>query len=342
MVREMSFDARASLWAACLGTALGLAAATGQAQTSATDSAGAQVLWEEAVSYAKAGDFEQACPKFAASQELDPQLGTLLALADCYVRVGKTASAWASFVEASELAKQRDDKREASARARAAELEAKLSKLKITVAEPVDGLRVRRGDTQVTEPQWGLELPVDPGEVKIVAEADGYESWKTTVTVEEGATVAAVEVPALTKGSGSGGDGPSNGRDSADEPYDMMPQLIAGAVVGGVGLVGIGVGAGFAVIAGNKDDESLPFCDPNDPTICNDQRGVDLRNDARQAQTISIVSFVAGGVLTLTGGLLVLTAVIADSATGDGDDTDVGVVPTLSPRGGGLVFTGRF
>lgn len=338
MVRRMWGHARL-LWAGCVVAALIATSASGRAQSSGNDSAAAQVLFDEARTLAKDGDFDAACPKFAASHELDPQLGTLLNLADCYSRGGKLASSWARFLEAAELAKQKGDGREDEARKRADELEPRLAKIRIVVSNPVEGLSVKRGDIAVTEPQWGTALPADAGQHRIVATAPGHEPWETTLSVEDEGGSTDVTVPELKPASAKpDGDGPTP---TTTEPYDPTPQLVAGAVVGVVGLAGIGVGTAFAVIARNKDAESLAFCDPVDPTACFSEEGPALRDEARQSQTIAIVSFVAGGVLTLTGVLLIVTAVLMGSGESEGAP-DVSVAPTLSHDGAGCMVQGRF
>ncbi|MBL8743281.1 MAG: hypothetical protein JNK04_19355, partial [Myxococcales bacterium] len=64
----------------------------------------AEALFESAKQRMEAGDYAGACAKFDASQSLDPAIGTLLHLGDCYERIGRTASAWAAFLEAASLA----------------------------------------------------------------------------------------------------------------------------------------------------------------------------------------------------------------------------------------------
>ncbi|HEX5098164.1 MAG TPA: hypothetical protein VFV94_01635, partial [Polyangiaceae bacterium] len=80
------------------------------AQVSAQDARAAAVLaYDQAEALMAAGKVAEACPRYAESQKLDPQLGTLLHLADCLEKKGQTASAWAAFRDASEIAEQRGD-----------------------------------------------------------------------------------------------------------------------------------------------------------------------------------------------------------------------------------------
>src|SRR5882672_3749411 len=92
------------------------------ADPTAADRITATQLFDDAEALLAAGNIVGACPKYAESQRLDPQLGTLLHLANCYEKEGKTASAWSGFKEAHELAAKRKDPRQATARARAASL----------------------------------------------------------------------------------------------------------------------------------------------------------------------------------------------------------------------------
>ena len=68
------------------------------------DTASALSLFEEGKKLASEGNYAEGCPKLLASYNLVQKLGTVLNLADCYERAGKTASAWARFTEAVTMA----------------------------------------------------------------------------------------------------------------------------------------------------------------------------------------------------------------------------------------------
>src|SRR3954466_14533076 len=97
----------------------------------ASDKAAAESLFDEGKKLASEHKYAEACPKFSESLRLDSGVGTMLYLADCYEKVGQTASAWGQFREAAAIAKRQNDAREKIARERAARLEPKLSRLSI-------------------------------------------------------------------------------------------------------------------------------------------------------------------------------------------------------------------
>ncbi|HEY3237410.1 MAG TPA: hypothetical protein VGJ84_22005 [Polyangiaceae bacterium] len=135
-----------------------------QAQ-SAGDKAAAEALFDEGRKLMQEGKLEPACRKFEASQRLDPAPGTLLNEADCWEKLGRTASAWVSFREAAALARNAGDtKRASAATQRAAALEPKLARLKITVPDAVrstSGLTVKRDGEKVDAALWDSPIPVD-------------------------------------------------------------------------------------------------------------------------------------------------------------------------------------
>jgi tetratricopeptide (TPR) repeat protein len=116
--------------------ALIIAALAGVAMAQPTEAEKrADALFQEGRRLLEAGEVATACPKFEESQRLDPGLGTLLNLANCYERTERLASALAAFRSAEEGARAAGDRtreREASDRARA--LESRVSRVTIKLA----------------------------------------------------------------------------------------------------------------------------------------------------------------------------------------------------------------
>src|SRR5688572_17830814 len=68
-----------------------------QAQSS-SDSATARALFAEGRKLMGEKKYEDACPKFEESLRLDHGMGTQFNLAFCWEQLGRTASAWATFL----------------------------------------------------------------------------------------------------------------------------------------------------------------------------------------------------------------------------------------------------
>lgn len=276
------------------------------------DKAAAVALFDEGRRAMEAGQYAEACPKLAESNRLDPQLGALLHLADCYEKVGQLASAWAAFRDAAELADRRADARSLSARGRASSLESRLSRLTIVVPEHtvVPGLEVRRDGTLLGAPLWGAPIPVDPGTHQVEVTAPGKLAWRQSVEVEGPGMNATVNVPVLAN-SAQPAAVPSASPSSGDsvESNPGSTQRLLGWVAIGASAIGIGVGTVFTVQRSNKLDERAKIC----PTLvgCSDReqsRNRELTSEARTAGALGAAGFIAAGALLAGGVALVLTA----------------------------------
>lgn len=306
------------------------------ARTAAVD------LFDAAQALIKKGKYAEACPKLAESYRLDPQLGALLHLADCFEKTGRIASANASFKDAVELAERRADPRGQLAAERAKALEPRLSRLRIDVKEKVPGLEVRRDGLLLAEGSWGLAISVDPGEHTIVASAQGYESFERKVTVVGEGKSETVDIPQLTKSAAGAAPASTPGTSGLDASSDNpgTTQRALGWIAGGVGLAGIAVGVVFTLKKSDKLDERAGICPATTGCASDAQERIDpLTEEARTAGTISTIGFVGGGVALAAGVALILTAPSGRAGQRTGSTV---VVPVVGPANAGIAAVGVF
>jgi len=324
-------------------TLLALAASglfTGQARAQApADKAFAVQLFDEGDRLMRLGKIAEACPKYAASMKLDPQLGALLHLADCYAKAGKLASAWGSFREAEEMARLKGDERAALATEQAAKLEPRLNHLMLMVpsAHP-SGLEVRVDGTPLTEGVWGTATPIDPGPHQIEARAPDFETWSSTFEASGDASSVRVEVPALVRSTTT--QAPPRPVDALPPPVEdsSSPLRPLGWTSIGLGAVGLGLGAVFLVKKNDKLDERDQVCPSRlDCSRAEETSIATLTDDARHADTLAKVGFITGGVLAV-GGIAAL--ILAPSSRAKADTAWLTPVVTHQTLGvtGGMTF----
>src|SRR5215831_17140782 len=170
------------------------------AEPSAADKSLATALFKEGRALVDQGHVAEGCRKLEESQRLDPGGGTLLNVALCHEKEGRTATAWAEFTEALGIARKDDrPQRIEFAQKHIAQLEPLLSRLIIQVPHAGDtpDLEIKRDGTAIGRPAWGIAMPVDPGDHLIEAAASGKISWKESVTVGAKGDSKTLVVPAL-------------------------------------------------------------------------------------------------------------------------------------------------
>ena len=156
------------------------------------DPATAEALFSEGRRLFAQGDYAAACPKFEASNKADPAEGTLLNLAMCWEKLGKTASAWATYMQVANASTSngRADRAQL-AQQRAAALLPTLSKLAITAPA---GASIRVDGVAWSAATTGIATPVDPGRHTIDASAPNKPAFRRVVDVPANAATIAVAV----------------------------------------------------------------------------------------------------------------------------------------------------
>ena len=309
-------------------------------------------LFDDAVKLMAAGHLTAACPKYAESHKLDPQLGTLLHLADCHEKVGKTASAWAGYKEAAEIAARRNaaggnERREQVARARAAALEPKLSSVVVRVAQGDGaGLEIRRDGELLGREAWGSAMPIDPGRYTFVAQAPGKKTWTQTVDVGPNGAKVDVTIPALV----DDGVTPSPTASGLTTPTDVVTppaadrqgrgttQRTAGYLLTGLGVIGAGVGVAFGLKVVSQLDERAAICPSDDCKPDEAQRIRTIEAEARPNATAFNIAFPLGAAAALGGVVLVLTAPSNPSRSA----SSFNIVPWAGPNSAGANLAGHW
>jgi hypothetical protein len=242
-------------------------------------------------------------------------IGVTYNLADCYERIGRTASAWAGFNDAAAAADVAGQpERAQAARERAAALVSKLSLLRIDIstgAASDPSLDVQRDGVSVSRLLWGKSIPVDPGKYIVSATSPSRRAWSTAVSVSNPGEVVSIEVPELglteattSKGSPSRGGPAGEGRSGH---ATLGTAIVVGSAI--VSLVALEVGIGFTIEAGAAWDTF---------------------------ENAAIANYVVSG-LAAAGAI---TAYIAWPKPPNRHGAQI--APSMSRRGAGLVVTGSF
>src|SRR5262249_24580381 len=145
------------------------------------------------------GRYAEARDKLRESLRYAEGLGTRGKLAECYEKLGATATAWSAWRDvAARARKSGEAARERFAAARAEALSGRLTHLTIVEPRPaIAGLVVELDGVALGPETLGTAIPVDPGPHELRAAAPGRQPGSTTVRIADGMNQT-VAVPELT------------------------------------------------------------------------------------------------------------------------------------------------
>ena len=258
--------------------------------------------FEEGRALAKQGQYDAAAEKFLESIAIEPSVGALLNLADCYQRQGKSTLAVTRFHEAAKLADAIGDPRANEARKRAAKAESLLAWIVLGPTRAGDTPRVTIDDRPAA-PVDG-KIVVDPGtHVVVVAWARG-EQRRTTLALRPGESTIVDLSPAPE---------PLPRAHAAEQtrPPPAEPSTLRWVGIGGAaaGALAIGTGLIFGLVAKDRRDELIEAC-PTYPT-CSESLRADLDpkvESATRSADIATVVVVSGVALAAAGIVLWIVA----------------------------------
>jgi hypothetical protein len=164
----------------------------------------------------------------------------------------------------------------------------------------------------------GVPLAVEPGTHAVQAAALHKTTWSTSVETKADGATTAVTIPGLE-------DAPALASAPAPAPWRTVGPALAsaptpapapwrrvGLATAGVGLVALGVGSAFGIVAMNQRNNA--GCPGN---VCPDDGSASTLRGAKGSADVATALFIAGGTL-IGGGLTVwwLSAGTAPARTG--------------------------
>lgn len=267
-----------------------------------TDPAAARELFDEARALMAKGDFTTAEKRLTAALAYSNGRGIRYQLAVCHEKLGHVARAWKLYAEVAESARTAGEgDRERVARTHAAELSARVPRVRVVVA--VDATVTIDGERVTTD----APIEIDPGQHAVHAEAAGRRSWDSPIDVHEGETVD-VRVPALEPivPEPAVSSPPAITIPPPPPPRVVIipprpsPIRTAGVIVSVAGVATLAIGAGFVIASAATYASSSPECDPQSHCTA---KGASIRSDALTYGDVA-TNLIVGGAVALAAGVV--------------------------------------
>ncbi len=192
----------------------------------------------------------------------------------------------------------------------------------------------------------GKALRVDPGAHTFVFTLAGQPSVTQTFVIREGEKERheRIVIGAPTTPAPAPSVAPAAAPSTLPEtPPDTAPssglgmQRLLGIGVAGMGVIGVGIGSVFGLLASSAWSNAKNACG-GDTSHCTDVSSADsYKSTANTDGTISTIGFIAGGVLVAGGAVLFFTGKPHDSGA-----AVVSIAPAWSPGQGGVALRGTF
>jgi hypothetical protein len=306
-------------------------------EDSATETAAARALAVDGLKLAQAGKCEEAVPKLERSEKLHHSAIVLSHLGECNVSLGKLVEGTEQLRKVLREPLPQNPSpalSKAYERAQAAldSAKPKIAGLTISLGKPAPpDLHLTVDGQAAPATLIDTELPADPGEHTIEATAPGFlkASARVSLSAADKKTVslklepdpnAPAVAPHASEAPSPGGAAPAPSPSLAaasspgNEPVSEPPAAnhTAAYVAWGIGVVGVGVGSTFGIIAIKDKHDLVSRCGS---TSCTPDNSGSL-DSAKRAGNISTVAFAVGGAGLVLGTVLYFTAGGSSSRAG--------------------------
>jgi hypothetical protein len=293
----------------------GLVASTARDARAQGNTALSEALFRDAQRLEDAGDLAAACPMFAESQRLEPRSGTLLNLARCHERQGRTATAWAEYTDAASRAEVSGDfVRRNAANERAAALAPHLGTVVFVGAEASGIDEIRIDGVVLGRAAWGRPLPFDPGlhQLTLLGTGRRGQTRNFEIAADGGRLeVALPQLAVLPREPQPSPTATASTVAAAPTEPGTTPLRTISYFAGGAGIAAMGVGTIFGLQAKSSLHDLQGHCHQN---ACDREGYRDALRAQANAQRANI-AFAGGFVALGTGVALYLLGAPARSTS---------------------------
>jgi len=316
----------------------------------AQNAAQAEVLFKEGKELINAQKYAEACQRLAASYKLDPQPNTELLQGLCYTKLGKTASAYNAFIDASStLPRGSGPQQYAADQAKA--LEGQLLKVRVKF-QPVipSGVAMRfDDDTKTRDKDFAdIDIALDPGDHDLFVVAPGKHDYTKHFKLDTSSSPhdLIVNMTDKTKEELDKEKNQGGGQIFVEKPETSWSTVktlgLISMIVGGVGLVVGGIFLGVDIsnqsVAGTSDLSQCPL--RPDPAKC--QQAL---NAAKLDQGVALGTGIPGAVFLIAGVVMfVVGGNVTKAPEKPAASTKLRVLPTpwIGPQTAGMGLVGTF
>ncbi len=358
--------ARSSLprWLVTVVTVIAFTAAQIPLAAFAQNSAQAEVLFKEGQQLMSANKFAEACQRLTASFKLDPQPNTELLQGLCFSKLGKTASAYNAFIDASSnLPRGGDAQKYAADQAKV--LEAQLLKVKVQMQPTIpQGVAIRFDDETKTRDKdfVDIDIALDPGDHDLFVTAPGKHDYTKHFNLGEKESSPHVLIVNMVDKTQAELDAEKNKGgggvviEKSETSWSTVKTLgLITIIVGGAAIAGAIVAQILALVdhsnattlqsrangeAPTGQCTSLAGPPPGSNTDCTS--AINYQSQALASQTAAIGIGVAGGVVLVAGIIMFLVGGNVVAKSDKPAATSWHVLPLVSPTTAGIGLVGTF
>jgi len=258
----------------------------------------ARALFQAGLALEAAGDYKNALTKFHEVAAVRPTPQVMFHVALCLEHLGRWTEALGTYRITIDRALEEaaEDVVENADQARQ-KLEQRMPRLKILRSESMAGAVVHLDGVLIGAASFGVEMPSDPGEHRVVVTVDGKEVFTQVVSLEEGR----VETVTITKQTPKAPPPLAPAPKPSPEPNPIAPSQRIGYYFLGGGITSLVIGGMFVKLRNDTIDRLETQCAGNHCPA-----SLESTSDRGKIYMMAANGFVGAGLLSAGIGTVIL------------------------------------